>query len=107
MLAALLLGCTTVGDAELGSAEIPVHCDGKRGELAYLGRLRCPSCAAPNAHFQRRGPRAPDGHETDEFLLRCVLDNRSTRLVFDRHHAGYVESRPVGGFAIEGGSPGP
>ncbi len=102
----MLLACaTTPGrdpDADLGSVTNPVRCDGKPGELAYLARLRCPSGGAPHFHFRRRGPRTTDGHETDEFDLRCVRDNRTTRVSLDRHHPRYVEREPVPGFAFSG-----
>ena len=84
----------------LGNVSNPVRCDGKPGEVAYLGRLRCPSGGAPHFHFQRRGPRGPYGNETDEFELRCVIDNRSYTVVFDRHHRGVVEAEPVPGLGI-------
>ena len=103
LLALLLLACaaTPEGDPKaLGTAKHPVRCDGKPGELAYLARLRCPSGAAPHFHFRRRGPRTADGHETDEFELRCVRDNRSTRVSFDRDHPRYIEREPVPGFGL-------
>ena len=77
-----------------------MRCDGKPGELAYLGRLRCASGGAPHVHFQRRGPRGSYGNETDEFGLRCVIDNSSYTVVFDRHHPDVGETEPVPGLGI-------
>ncbi len=106
LLLLMLLGCATPSqrhpDGALGSVSNPVRCDGKPGELAYLARLRCPSGAPPHFHFRRRGPRAPDGHETDEFDLRCVRDNRTTSISLDRHHPRHAEPDPVPGFAFSG-----
>ena len=105
LLLLMLLGCATPSERHpggaLGSVSNPVRCDGKPGELAYLARLRCPSGAAPHFHFRRRGPRTRDGHETDEFELRCVRDNRSTSVSIDRHHPRHVEREPVPGFAFQ------
>jgi hypothetical protein len=89
----------------LGSAENPVRCDGKRGEIAYLMRLRCPSGGPPHFHFQRRGPRGPHGNESDEFELRCVLDDRSYRVFLDRHHPDFVAHEPPSGFRLEQTAP--
>ncbi len=106
LLVLMLLACAATPERDsggaLGSASNPVRCDGKPGELAYLARLRCPSGAPPHFHFRRRGPRAPDGHETDEFDLRCVRDNRTTRVSLDRHHPRSAEPEPVSGFAFSG-----
>ncbi len=110
LLVFLLLACaaTPEGDPKaLGTAKHPVRCDGKPGELAYLARLRCPSGAAPHFHFRRRGPRTRDGHETDEFELRCVRDNRTTSVSIDRHHPRYVEREPVPGFEFQSMVEGP
>lgn len=97
----LATACATpIESAPLGSIENPVRCDGKRGELAYLARLRCESGGAPQYHFKRRGPRGPHGSDTDEFELRCVYDDRSQRVYIDRHHPGHVDDEPLPGFAI-------
>ena len=85
-------------DAPLGSAHNPVRCDGKPGEIAYLGGLRCPSGGAPHFHFRARGPTGPHGHQSDEFELRCVTDNQSFQVFLDREHAGFVETRALSGF---------
>ncbi len=76
----------------------PVRCDGKPGEIAYLGRLRCPSGGAPHFHFRARGPSGPYGHQSDEFELRCVTDDPGFRVFLDREQPGFVEARPVPGF---------
>jgi len=110
LLVLMLLACaaTPALDWEaLGTVSNPVRCDGKPGELTYLARLRCPTGAPPHFHFSRRGPRSPDGHETDEFELRCVRDNRTTAISIDRHHPRYVEREPVPGFAFQSMVDGP
>lgn len=100
-LAVLAAGCSTFRKGEpLGSRNNPVRADGRPGEIAYLGRLRCPSGGAPHFHFQRRGPSSPHGNPLDRFTLRCVIDNRSFDVFVDRHHEGYVEERAVAGLAI-------
>ncbi len=101
--AALIFACTACASAPagpLGSVTNPVRCEGKQGEIAYLSRLRCPSGGAPHFHFGQRGPRGPYRNETDRFELRCVWDDRSTRIFVDRHHPGHGEQQPIPGFAL-------
>ena len=98
-LAALLAtSCMTLREDEpLGTANNPVRVDGRAGEVSYLGRLRCPSGAAPHFHFSHRGPRGPYGNALDRFALRCVIDNRSFSVWIDHEHPGYAEGRPIAG----------
>lgn len=100
-LLALAAGCASdAANGALGTLANPVRCEGRRGEVAHLGRLRCSDDTVPHFHFRRRGPVGPDGHGLDEFALRCVRQNLESRV-----HPGAVPDQAPPGFGLTGSSP--
>ena len=56
---------------------------------------------------QAAGRRGGYGNVTDQFVLRCVTDNSSHRVFFDREYAGYVERRAIPESEVTGAVPHP
>jgi hypothetical protein len=83
----------------LGGRMNPVRCDGPRGELAYLRRLRCADGAAPS--FWRLGNVGPGvhGNVVDEYAVECRGVQQSVFL--DMYFRGHVERKAVAPFHLK------
>lgn len=85
----------------LGTEANPVRAFMPQGQHDYLLRLRCEDNSQPK--FERRGSvgRGPFGRIMDVYAVDCdPAAPRSVDIYMDMYHAGYVEKRPVPGFAI-------
>ena len=85
----------------LGSRDNPVRAHMPPGQHAYLRRLRCSDGRAPE--FERMGNYGMGvyGNIIDGYRVDCGAAAPGRVEVFmDMYHRGYVESRPIPGFAI-------
>lgn len=105
-LAFLAIACQSDPSAPLGSLANPVRADAFRGELEYLGRLRCRDGSTPQTQgLSRRysGSR----HLIQVFRVRCIYLNEESEVFFDAYHPGHIETRAVPGFTLStAGTPG-
>ena len=89
----------------LGSAKNPVRTTMPQGQRLYLSRLRCSDGKAPT--FFRRGNvgEGPFGNIVDLYIVTCAgAEPAESKIYMDMYHGGYMEKRPLPGFA---GSPPP
>lgn len=98
-LGLLTLACQSSPSPPIGSLENPVRADAFRGELEYLGRLRCPDGTSPQTQGLIRRHSRP-GHLIEGFRVRCIYLNREVVVFFDSNHPGHRETRAVPGFTL-------
>jgi hypothetical protein len=87
----------------LGSIANPVRAAGPEGERAYLARLRCADGKTPGIYPRGKGGVGAYGSLVDLFALDCgAAAPGRVEVAMDAYQEEHVETRALGGFAIEG-----
>jgi hypothetical protein len=84
----------------LGSEKNPVRVTAPQGQRAYLTRQRCSDGKVPS--FFRRGNvgEGPFGNIVDLYIVTCASgEPGESKVYMDMYHGGYMEERPLPGFA--------
>lgn len=88
-----------IDTSPLGSFENPVRAEGPVGQRAYLARLRCPSGEPPEVFRRGSSGAGPYGTILDGYSVTCT-GTEAVTVFMDLYHTGFIEDRPVPGFAI-------